>query len=216
MKNSVKLFCAAVLMSAICVGCRGGCIPTPVPPDPIPVPKEPQEVNFFYRGKEKIEFEVLKDLVIVKTASEAEAEALGKLDIFSSEDFPGYTMNEWLLASIDPEKTTIEDVRKLPGAIGAAYGMNNEFGIPCWTNDGIFVRPLAGTSIENVIKKSGLAEYVEKAELRIALYGVYLLRLDLQPQYIMWASCQLFETGMCEYAEPSFFGGAWIEDENLN
>lgn len=203
MKTILSLICAGVFVSAVCAGffsCRSSGS-EPEPPPPPPPPKIPQEVSFYYLGDTKIQLKVLKDRVIAKAASESDAEVLCENDIFIFEGMRR-AMGKWIVASIDPEETTIEDVRELPGVIGATYGLEDKDENRYYPGEKIFVQPVKGTTIENIISDADLTEYVVSTEW-LTSYGS--ITLNLSPEYILWASNELYETEMCEFAEPAFY-----------
>ncbi len=85
MKRIMKFLCIGALVGVLCVACGGG--DEPLPPEPPPPPaisKEPQEINFYYFGDQKVEFKPLKDRVIAKAASIDEAKVLCENEIFIS------------------------------------------------------------------------------------------------------------------------------------
>lgn len=200
MKKVLTILCAGVLASLLCVACgnNGG---EPTPPEPPEIPKESQEVSYYYLKDKKIELAVRKDQVIIKAASEIDAEALSELDIFVSV-FP--MRSSWRMAEIDPETTTIGDVRALPGVLCAAYGLEDDRGPLRWPTDQVFVKPAEGKSIESILDEAKLGKYIEKTELFSPYSGSYLITLGLGIEYTFWASNEFYETGMCEYAEPDF------------
>lgn len=208
MKKLLSLILAGALISALCTACGNGGEPTPPeppePPEPPVVSKEPQEVSYYYLRNQKIELKVLKDRVIAKAASFEQAKVLCENEIFIFEGLR-WPMEEFIIASIDPETTTIEDVRKLPGVLSAEYGYEDDLGYWYCPTDKIYVSHVHdGTSIETVIKEAGLSDYVEETELMIPIFNAWLVTTNLNLEHILWASVELYETGMCEYAEPAF------------
>lgn len=213
MRKMIAFLFAGVLISALCMACGGSTPPVPPEqPEPPEVPKEPQEVSFYYRGDQKIELTVREDKVITKTASNEDAKVLCENEIFIFEGIR-WPQGEYIIASIDPATTTIEDVRKVTGVLSATYGLEGDFGLMCWPTDQIFVKPVEGTSIGNIIDEAVLSEYIKETELSNPYSGSYLITLNLNLEHILWASNELFETELCEYAEPSFYREAQLGNE---
>ncbi|MDR2968477.1 MAG: hypothetical protein LBV32_02595 [Tannerellaceae bacterium] len=100
-----------------------------------------------YKGK-KTFFNIRKDRVIIKTNSETEAKELCKQDVFLS-DRPAYDVAYvWVLASIDPEKTNLDDLLKLPGVVDATYGLECEDGILHYPTNRIYIKLNEGLAPE--------------------------------------------------------------------
>lgn len=210
MKKILLILCMSALMSVLCVACGGGGDkpetltekPTPPEPEKPKEPEEPQEISFYYLGDERTEFKVCKDKVIIKAETEEDAKALCELDVFSADN--GEVARIWydvlILASIDPEKTTIDDVRKLPGVSSATYGLEDDDEFMYWPMDRIFVQLLEGVSLESILDEAGFTEYVEDTD---SFTSYYMITLNMNLEHIMWASNELHETGLCEYTEPA-------------
>jgi subtilisin family serine protease len=163
------------------------------------------DLSFFYTGKdEKACFNIQKDRVIIKTTSAEEAKRLCKQDVFLS-DRPAYDIAYiWVLASIDPEKTNLDDLLKLPGVVDAAYGLEYEDGTLQYSTDKIYVN-FKGASPKDALAKVELTESIVTADLYDADRKGYNVTLDVKLSDVLQICRELYESDMCEWAEPSFF-----------
>ena len=144
-----------------------------------------------------------KDKVIIKTRSNAEAKELSKQAIFLSER-PAYDVGIWVIATIDSSKTNLNDLLKVHGVIDATYGLEYE-NVLHYPSDQIFVQLKEELSPIDVLGDIGLEINSKSIELINPYDKIYLITLDLKLDDILNTCRYIAETGMCEFAEPSFF-----------
>jgi subtilisin family serine protease len=161
--------------------------------------------TYFYAGEGgKVPLNIREDRVIIKTNSEAEAIELSKQKIFLS-DRPAYDVAYvWVLASIDPAETNLEDLLKLPGVVDVTYGLEYEDGTLQYPTDKIYVK-FKELSPEEALEKAGLTKNVVAVELYDADRKGYDVTLNVKLSDILRICRDLYESGLCEWAEPSFF-----------
>ena len=139
---------------------------------------------------------IRKDKVIVKTRSNAEAKELSKKDIFLS-DRPAYDIDVFVIATIDPSKTNLNDLLKIHGVIDAAYGMEYE-NVMHYPSNKIFIQLKKGLSVLDLDIDS------ESIELINPFDKIYLVTLNIKLDEVLNTCKYLSDSGICEFAEPSF------------
>ena len=158
-------------------------------------------VSYYTDKGEKLVFNIRKDKVIIKTKSDADAKELTKQDIFLS-DRPAYDVAGcWVIATIDSVKTQLNDIMQLSGVVDAAYGL--EYGKDLhYPSNQIFLQCSAP---EDVLARIGLAKNVESIELINPYSTIYLITLNVKLGDIVKICRNLYESGLCHFAEPVFF-----------
>ena len=159
------------------------------------------EYDFYYTGVgEKEIFTIRKDKVIIKTDSEADAKALIENEIFQFAYTVGYT---WVLATIDPKKTTLDDLLKIEGVVDATYGLEYVDGSFAYPKNQIALICKEDQPLETVLEFVGLTKNVEVIELFNPNSGLYLITLYAKLGNILKISRDLYESGLC-IVSPSF------------
>jgi len=160
--------------------------------------------DFYYNEQGEMQnFTVCKDKVMIKTKSEADAKELCNQSLFRSADIVNFV---FVLASIDPTKTKLDDLLKRSDVVSATYGLKYLDGSTIqYPNGEIFVKCKEEHSVEKLLNDTGLNENVESMELFRPETKIYLISLNVNLGDIFAACRKLFETGFCEFAEPSFF-----------
>ena len=166
-----------------------------------------EETDFYYTDiGEKEYFIVRKDKVILKCKSEAEAKALAKQKIFLSAYTIAYDeSSSWVIGTIDPEKTKLNDLLQKSEVVSATYGLEYVDGALQYPTDRISVTFKKGQTPESVLDAIGLTENVEAIELFDSWSDLYLITLNIKLSDILLTSRILFESELCVSAEPSFF-----------
>jgi len=160
------------------------------------------ETDFFYQGNgEKEYFTIRKDQVIIQCESEEKAKALCENPIFISTFTISYI---WVLAIIDPLQVKLDDILRIPDVVSATYGLEYADGTLQWTKNRISVAFKDGLSPEEVLNEVGLIESVETIELFNPYSTIYHITLNVQLGDILPICRDLFKSGMCVFAEPSF------------
>lgn len=177
-----------------------------------------EETDFYY-GKEegeghnhRIYFTVRKDKLIVKCESETDAKALTKQAIFSS----AYELDYWVLGTIDPKKTKLDDLLKMPKVVSATYGLDDSKGSFYYPTDRIAVKLKDEYTLEEVIDTIGLSKHIVAIDLFDPHSEVYVITFDVKLGDILRISCMLFETELCEFAAPSFIMELKHPNPNIN
>ena len=157
--------------------------------------------DFFYgdEGKKEI-LSVRKDKVIIITETEVDAKALIEKSVFSQ----AYNTGERVMATIDPKKTHLGDLWKMPGVVDATYGLEYVDGTLQYPKNVIYAIFAEGYTPEEVLDAAGLIESVEDIELRDPFYKGYYITLNAKLGDILRISRDLFEMGLCIAAQPSF------------
>jgi len=157
--------------------------------------------EYWYVGSKLDSLMILKDLVAIKPESEQIINSLEKNPIFKSRCLQ--LSSGVLTAKIDPLKTTLKDLVLIPGIEDICYVLeyNNVQYIPC---NGIFVRCKEGVTIDEVIHEVGLDKNVQTINWHSQIRGVHLVTFSPSLSKTMSFSRQLYETGLCEWAEPNF------------
>ena len=165
------------------------------------------ETDFYYSKMEGSEgfyekhFSIRKDKVIVKCNSESESQALTQQTVFSF----AYETGNWVIGTIDPKNTKLDDLTNRSDVIDAIYGLEYVDGTLQYLTDQILVKFKDEQKPETVFAAIGLAENVEAIELFDAYSETYLITLNVKLNEILHICRSLFKEGLCEFAEPSFF-----------
>ena len=172
---------------------------------------EVHEHDFCYdeNGK-KTYFVFHKRSVIIKTQSEVDAIALCKQDILRNAHA---VSSNFVTANIDPT-TKLYDLLQLPGVVDASYGLrqaNDPMGyidvdLTNYLYDKIWVRTKEKQSIEEILDYAGIGEGVVNVELFDKWNNIYLITISVKMGEIFGLCRNLFETGLCIYAGPSYIG----------
>ena len=164
--------------------------------------KGTDETDFYYTDKGETEFfNIRKDKVIIKTESAEDAKALCKHDVFLSAYDVAYI---WVIATIDPSKTVLNDLLKMPGVFDATYGLEYTDGTMQYPTDLVSVNFKEGKLPEEVLNAIGLTENVESVEFIYPDFNGYNITLNVGLSDIMQICRDLYESGLCEAASPSF------------
>jgi len=161
------------------------------------------ENPFYYNDKgEKVLFSIKKDKVIIKVKSEAEAKVLAEHSVFLSAYNAAYV---WVIASIDPLKTNLDDLLQIQGVVDASYGLveyNNSGNNLQYLSDQIFVQC---KNPKDVLESTGLSKRAETIEMLSPSSELYLITLNLKLDDILSTCRKLYKSGKCGFAEPSFY-----------
>ena len=166
------------------------------------LPEVEKETDFFYDNNgDKGVISIRKDKVIIKTKSEEDAKTLSSQTVFHS----AYNVGFWVFATINPSKTNLDALMKLSVVVDATYGLETEDGTLQYPSDKIFLKCKDGETPENTFEANGLAENVETIELFDQFSGIFEISLNVKLSDILKTCRILYESGMCKFAEPSFF-----------
>jgi len=145
---------------------------------------------------------VRNDRVIMKTKPEADAKALYEKSVFRSAHDLG---TGWVIASIDPQKTKLDGLKKMAEVDDAVYGLEYTDGTMHYPSDHIFVKFKDNEDPAQVLAKAGLSESVVTMELFDEYNDIYNIMLNVKLEKILQFCRDLYENGLCIFAEPSFF-----------
>ena len=159
--------------------------------------------DYYYIWNNKEIFDIRKDRVIIKSKN---AKELSNNITFMSTTI----LDNIMLATINPEKTKLEDLWKMEGVIDATYGLSQAgyYRSVSYPNDVISVSLKEGVSPEQVLKKIGLTKSVRSIELIFSdnkYHNDYYINLNEKLGDILMISRRLYETGLCVYSTPMFF-----------
>jgi len=165
---------------------------------------------FFYQLSEnseytKVQLKVRKDKLIVQCDSEENAKALAEQDIFTSAYYVGY-----VIATVNPKKTSLKDVQKKMEVISATYGLEDSAGDILYPKNNIFVifkegkTPEENLSPEEILEKTGLTERVASIKLYDEYNKGYDISLNVALGDILSICSMLIQSGWYTCAEPTF------------
>jgi subtilisin family serine protease len=159
--------------------------------------------DFFYaNGGERVYFKFKKDRVILRAKSATEAKSLSPQSGFLS----GYNVDEKIIIStIDTLQVRLEDFKQKTDFTDVAYALEYEDGIFQYPSYQIFVSFKDGQSSDKVLNSVGLEGRVQAIELFDSNNSIYLIKLDVDLENILKICRNLYESGFCKFAEPSFF-----------
>lgn len=120
------------------------------------------DTDFFYAYDGKKEsFTVRRDRVIIKADSEAKVQELVGNPVFLSAYGMSYI---WVIGTIDPSATDLEDLMQIPGVADATYGLEYTDGTMQFPKDIIYAR-LNGTTAAGAFDKIGRKDDIKSVEL---------------------------------------------------
>ena len=158
--------------------------------------------DFFYTDNgEKEYFTIRKDRVILKAKSETEAKTLTKQTFFLSARNVG---NDMVIATIDTVEIRLENLKQKTDAVDVAYGLEYTDGTIQMPTNKIFVKFNDGQSMEKVFDYVGLTKSIDQIELINENHKIYMITLNVALVDILKICRNLFETGLVEFAAPSF------------
>ena len=156
--------------------------------------------NFIYTSEgEKLYFTVRKDKVLIKTNQESNASSLSAQDAFQSVSIIN---GNTVIATVNPLDFDIEQLPPSALISDMTYMLEYTNGELQCPTDKIFVKCNGEYTIEQVI--AGIQEQVVSAELTYPESEVYTLTLNTKLNDVLALTHTLFESGLCEFAEPSF------------
>jgi len=164
--------------------------------------------DYYYTGQDEvISLTVSYDKVIIKAKSANDAKELCRQSIFSSAYQVGFDDDArfHVIATVNPSKTKLGDLLKRPEVVNAAYGLKSIDGSLHYPNDVIFVKFKEGQSPDKVFESAGLSKKVVSVELFDSFSVIYRVTLDIPFSDVLSTCRKIFESGLCEFAEPSFF-----------
>ena len=158
--------------------------------------------DFYYTdtGKKEV-LKVRKDKVIIKAESADIAKTMCNESVFMS----AYDVGFWVIATINPKKTKLEHLLKMAGVVDATYGLEYIDGTLQYSKNVISVNMKNGISPEEILGTTGLTENVETIEFYDTYFNGYRITLNVRLCYILQISRNMFESGLCKVAGPSFF-----------
>jgi len=162
---------------------------------------EPYDFYYGDGGKKEILY-IRKDKVIIKTESADYAKSLCNQSVFLS----AYDVGFWVFATINPKITKLEDFWKMSDVINATYGLEQVKEIFQFPTGQLFVECKKGQTPESVLEANGLTESVETIELFDTWAELSIITLNVKLSNALQISRILFESGLCESANPNFMG----------
>jgi hypothetical protein len=161
------------------------------------------QTDYFYLDNgEKVNFKTRRDKVILKTQSATEVQSLSKQTGLSSVN---QLIEGYVIATLDTLQTKKDDLKQKPGVIDVSYLLEYADGTLQTPSDKIFVKPKKGQTIEQFIKNAGLSKSRTGTELIIPEDEIYLVTLNVAIGDILPLTRKLYESKLCEFAEPCFF-----------
>ncbi|MDR1670890.1 MAG: hypothetical protein LBR57_00025 [Alistipes sp.] len=195
MKKLMTFLFVGALMSALSVGCNS----------PNEKSGEAHQsgdfITYYYYDGEKVNLEIRRDEVIIKTASNVDAKALSMHEIFTLGERAASPMDFWVIAHIDAKTTTLDDVLMLPGALDATYGLGHDDGTIMFPNNEIYVELEKGITPDDMLAEAGLADNVIAIK---EFQKGYNITLNIELKNVLKTSNELYESGLCVYSAPSF------------
>ena len=143
-------------------------------------------------------YKIRKDKVILKARTETEAKTLAEQPLF----IEAHNIGNLVLATIDPLQIKLSDLLQRLDVVTATYGLEDGIYL-LYPTDEIFVKCKNGQSIEKVLDNAGLTQQIVAMELFNENHEIYLIRLNVNLSEILPICRNLYETGMCEFAEPN-------------
>ena len=167
------------------------------------VVKSGVEKEFFYTDRgEKEYFNTRTDRMIIKAKSSEGAKSLSNQGRFIS----AYNVGDvFVIANVDPSKTKPEVLRQMPDVDNFAFGLEYADGVLQFPSDRIFVKPKEAAALDKMFERIGLKKGVETIDIFDKQNDIYMVTLNVELEDILQICRDLYETGLCKFAEPSFY-----------
>ena len=160
------------------------------------------QYDFYYSSDgEKISLKIRKDRVILKAISEDEAKTLSMQACFI---MAYYVSDDWVIAAIDTSKMGLDELMQRQDVVDGTYALEGDDGTLYMPTYQIFVKFKEGQSPKKVFDDVDLSKNVETIGLFIENAEIYRITLNVKLGDILQICRNLFESGWCEFAEPSF------------
>jgi len=160
------------------------------------------QTDYFYSpdGKKEI-MRMKKDMALVRCTPETNKEAWVKQFNFNS----SYIYNEdYIIVSFDSLRMNIENLRQNRNVADVAYALEFEDGALRLPTNRIFIKMNAGRTVDQLLDFTSLTDKVTNIELLDKYTNIHIVGLQLPLEKILPTCRNLYETGWCEYVEPSF------------
>ena len=159
--------------------------------------------DFIYSEKgEKLYFKIRNDKLILKTKSAIEAKALSKQTVFRSAYDVNYDM---VIITIDTLQINRNNLMQKNDILDVTCALEYIDGTLQYPSNQILVRFKEGQSKEKILDDIGLTKSIETVELFDPYSEIYIITLNVKLGDILQICRNLFESGFCTFAEPSFF-----------
>ena len=153
--------------------------------------------NYYYGvdGKKEI-FNIRKDKVVIYP--NFLADTTGQDALISADTVAG-----WILATVEPKKTKLEDLWKMEWVMAATYALEYADNTTLlYPQNKIYIKTNKGLSPEEAFKKTGLTDKVMKIELFDKYNQGYIVTTNVNMSYLFRFCRKLYESGVFECAEP--------------
>jgi subtilisin family serine protease len=158
--------------------------------------------DFYYAKDGKKEYlKIRKDMVLIQCAPETNMEVWIRQPHFISASL---IADHLIVAAIDSVKTPINTLKRDPNIEDITYVLEYADGTIQIPSNKIFMRTKQGRLPMDVFNNEGLSRSIESITLFDQYRETYLVRLNASMEEILPICQQLYETGWCELAEPSF------------
>ncbi|GHS85557.1 hypothetical protein FACS1894201_05400 [Bacteroidia bacterium] len=154
---------------------------------------------FIYTDKgEKIYFSTRRDLALIEFNN-------------VSEEIVNQTFNKNVrvgersyIVEIDTQSTTINTLQQNANIHSATYVLKYATGALQAPTDRVFIKCSNGNTIEQVIATTALTERVQSIKIIDSINRIYSVSFDVSIENGLILANRLYETSMCEFAEPCF------------
>ena len=144
-------------------------------------------------------FKVRKDMMLITAKSDQSANNLLKQAVFDS---VYVQIGKQLIVIVDSIKIKMADIEQNKDISGMSYILEYDHVLHA-ADDVVFVKCKKDKKIDQVIDMVGLREHIDHIELINEISQIYSVTFDA-PRNTLFIAQQLYETGLCEFAEPSF------------
>jgi subtilisin family serine protease len=160
------------------------------------------QTNFIYTSSgEKTYFNVHRDKIVLKTTETTETGSIvGQIACESLVK----VKNQFFIASIDTLETTLQSAEHYNGINYIEYMLEYSDGTLQTPDNKIFVKCKQGQTIEQIINVAGLSENIVAIEMINTIDKIYTITFSANLKDVISIANLLFETNLCEFAEPSF------------
>ncbi|MDR0995766.1 MAG: S8 family serine peptidase [Tannerella sp.] len=171
------------------------------------------QTDYFYNPQGKhVNFIVRTDKILVKMKPSEGTTSLQNLPSGSSVNDIG---GNYRMITVTTKEKPDSLLKRNPAIQDAYYMLEYEDGTMQAVTNQIFLKPKGNNSLAKCLTAAGLPSQPISERLILPEDSIYLIALDLPGKNMMSVVRHLYETGLCEFAEPDFLKFMHVDDDDV-
>jgi len=168
------------------------------------------QTDFFYgMNGEKAYLKIKKDMALLKCQPETKTETLLAQSFFTS---AFHVQENLFIANLDTLRMNLQQAKKTPNIEDVTYALESKDGTILFPTYDIVVQMKEGRKIEEMLDKTGFSPKINTIILINKYLNAYVVNLKVALGDILQISRNLYETGECNAASPSFIAKMRLND----